>query len=783
MNDPIDAEIHPPTAPPSGLTLGDLYYVFFRHKWKILLVFLASVAAAVAIYQLQPALYVSEAKILIRYIVETKDPARSPDTAQVKSPDTQGNSIINSEIEILTSLDLATQVAEAVGPEKILARAGGGNDPAAAADFIQRHLRVEAPRNSTILRLSFRHPDPALARPVLDQIIQTYLKRHVEIHQGTGVLDSYLLNQADQLRLRLAKTDEDLKRLKSEINVISLEDDKRTYIERLAKIRTELMDSEAELAQRQAVVQTLRRALANPGAPAPAAVTTTNASTTATTPAPVIPPDQLQAWQRAQHLAQAHRQNLAELRTRYTDQHILVRTALQRLQQTEEEIKNLEQAHPALASLPSPSAVSASIPTGGSVPPAAAAAADPLAAQLAAETLRITELETRVNVLNQQLRRLGDEAARIVQLEPQIQELERLKRVDEENYRHAKSTLERAHLNESTGAGKITNINTIQKPSPPARELTNIKKPLLLLLVFGTFGGFAWGLLWERFLHRTIKRPVDVERTLDLPLFITVPDAGWPRGVRRLFWRQPRRKATAAARAATPATGTVTPPVEAAGRLDPQPWDPKHALRPYFEGLRDRLITYFEVRKMTHKPKLVAVTSCHRGAGVSTLAAGLAATLSETGDGNVLLVDMNLDRGAAQPYREGQPACGLADALELSSREPAQIQENLYVVSAHESNSAKLPSVLPKRFAHLIPKMKASDYDYIIFDMPPVSQTSVTARLAGFMDMMLMVIESEKSGQDIVQRAGRLLDESRANLAAVLNKHRPYVPQSLSQEL
>ena len=46
-----------------------------------------------------------------------------------------------------------------------------------------------------------------------------------------------------------------------------------------------------------------------------------------------------------------------------------------------------------------------------------------------------------------------------------------------------------------------------------------------------------------------------------------------------------------------------------------------------------------------------------------------------------------------------------------------------------------------------MPKLKASQYDYIIFDMPPVSQTSMTARLSGLMDMVLLVIESEKTSK------------------------------------
>src|SRR5207249_7960773 len=79
----------------------------------------------------------------------------------------------------------------------------------------------------------------------------------------------------------------------------------------------------------------------------------------------------------------------------------------------------------------------------------------------------------------------------------------------------------------------------------------------------------------------------------------------------------------------------------------PHPASHSSALRPFYETLRDRLISFFELKNLTHKPKLVAMTSCGEGAGVTTTAAGLAACLSETGDGNVLLVDMNLQQGAA----------------------------------------------------------------------------------------------------------------------------------------
>ena len=164
------------------------------------------------------------------------------------------------------------------------------------------------------------------------------------------------------------------------------------------------------------------------------------------------------------------------------------------------------------------------------------------------------------------------------------------------------------------------------------------------------------------------------------------------------------------------------------------------------------------------------------------MAAGLAASLSETGEGNVLLVEMNGRDSAAHYFYRGELSCGLDDALEAQKREDAMVQDNLYVVSETKVNE-NLPNVLPKRFKNLVPKLKASDYDYIIFDMPPVSQISITPRLAKFMDLVLMIVESEKVSAEAVKRASNLLTESKVHVGVVLNKSCEYVPRRLRQGL
>jgi Mrp family chromosome partitioning ATPase len=302
-------------------------------------------------------------------------------------------------------------------------------------------------------------------------------------------------------------------------------------------------------------------------------------------------------------------------------------------------------------------------------------------------------------------------------------------------------------------------------------------------MMAGICGGLGWAFLIELYLDRSVKRPKEVEAKLGMRLFLSVPEAKTLKNQKLANGKVPLLLKDKAAEANGADGGAGSAPTPD-GKMEVALWDHDHVLRPYFEALRDRLVGYFEVRNLTHKPKLVAVTSAGKGSGITTMAVGLAASLSETGDGNVLLVDMNLEHGAAHQFYKGKPHVGLDDALVSEKRENAMVQENLYVVSGsgQSPNGDKLPRILPKRFANLLPKLKASDYDYIIFDMPPISQTSVTPRLTGFMDMVLFVVESEKSNRDVVQRASALLVESKANVSVVLNKTHNYIPARLNHD-
>src|SRR5436190_19605752 len=153
--------------PNPAITLGDILYVVLRHKWKIALISVAGLIGALVLPLIMPPPYESEAKLFLKYVVDPKSPAQGgSNDSEVRSVDPRGENISNAEVEILTSLDVAQQVAAAIGPEKILGKAGETNAYIAALS-IRRNLVLEVPKKSSVIQVIFQNRDPSLVQPVL----------------------------------------------------------------------------------------------------------------------------------------------------------------------------------------------------------------------------------------------------------------------------------------------------------------------------------------------------------------------------------------------------------------------------------------------------------------------------------------------------------------------------------------------------------------------------------------------------------------------------------------
>jgi succinoglycan biosynthesis transport protein ExoP len=760
---PRTREARPEAHHPS-LNRNDILIALFKHKKKIAFAAGVGLLAAAAVYWFYPPVYESYAKLLVRYLVErsTVDAIDNPNAGGFMRTG-GGDNVLSAEVEILTSWDLAVQTADAVGAKRLLPHTKGVPTKEMAAGTIASGLTVIVYGKSSIIHVSYRNPDPELATLVLTELVNRYFNKHLEVHRSAGAFD-FVTQQTDQVRSRLNQTEDALKDLKDKAGIISLAESTAALSTEAARTEDQLHSAEADLAEQQARVRQMsgpsvetnsarkpKRALPvldQPVAGRDATVGDSNGqnSGAGASSEQEAPSEALQEYQVLVSRLPQLRQAKLDLLAKYTPQNQLVRANQAEIDEVENQRRDLERKYPDL-----PAKVG---PIGSKNQQL-----DP-----ASETAHLVGLQAKKDALSARLRDIQDRVKQLSQLGPQIADLEREKQLQETNYKYFAATLEKARVDEALDPSKIPNISVVQRPSPPNFSTTRRNKIAMGLAGGGLALGVAFALLKELLLNRTVRRSVELERFVGVSPLMSIPYNSKAGGVSA---SKPNGEANALVPKSAPATNLA-------------PWDTNHFIRPYCEAIRDRICLYFELHQLTHKPKLVGVAGFSPEAGTSTLAAGLAAALSETGDGKVLLVDVNLGPEDVHSFFRGRPAYPLKAALQ-PARAMDSAADNLYLATVGSPTAGPAQLGL-KKFFDLMPNLRASDFDYIIFDMPPLEQTSPTLGMAGFMDKLLLVVEAEQNNRDIIRRGYSALVAIRNNVSVVLNKARSYAPKWVELE-
>jgi uncharacterized protein involved in exopolysaccharide biosynthesis/Mrp family chromosome partitioning ATPase len=731
----------------SGLSRSDVLSALFKHKKKIALCAALGFLGSAAVYFFYPPVYESQAKLLVRYVLERSGVDPIDGTRGSVSFGQGSENVLGSEVEILTSWDLAVQAAEGIGVKRLVPNSSGTPSKDAAAYTITSGLEVTIHKGSNIIFVSYKNRDPQLATVVLNELVSRYFTKHLEVHRSIDAFD-FVTQQTDQVRARLTQTEDALKSLKAKVGIVSPLAESATALNtQAAKTEEQFHIAESELAEQQAKVLQLGGSVFEGASPSPGGSGSpgVKGKSDKAGSAPETPSEVVQHYQVLVSRLPQLRQAKLDLLAKYTPENQLVRANQAEIDDIIKQRRDLEKKFPDLPSKAGP-----------------VGSPNSEASDLATETARLAGVVAKKDTLAAGLRDVQDRIKSLSQLSPQILDLERQRDLEETNYKYFEATLEKARIDEALDPSKIPNISAVQKPSPPIKVTKDRDKLALGLAGGGLALGLALALLNELVLNRTVKRPTDLEKAVGFSPLLSIPyskNGRTPPG--------PPSK-----------DGNITAPVpKGAKRNHLAPWDAGHFIRSYCEAIRDRIGLYFELNQLTHKPKLVGVTGVSDAAGTSTLAAGLAAALSETGDGKVLLVDMNLGPEHVHPFFRGKPAYSLKTALQPAGA-LTSAAGNLYLATVAPPNAGPAQLGL-KKFFDLMPNLKASDFDYIIFDMPPLNETSPTIGMAPFMDKMLLVVEAEKNSREAVKRGYSALIAGRDNVSVVLNKSRSYVPKWL----
>ena len=195
--------------------------------------------------------------------------------------------------------------------------------------------------------------------------------------------------------------------------------------------------------------------------------------------------------------------------------------------------------------------------------------------------------------------------------------------------------------------------------------------------------------------------------------------------------------------------------------------DPRHALLESFRTLRSSII-FLPVEGV--RPKTILITSATPGEGKTTIAANLAITFAFSG-AKTLLVDADLRLGRIAKAFNITSEAGLSDVL----RQRTHWRE--VIVPTSTPNLSVLPrgKTLPHPAEHFLGKVTDqllqevyAEFDYIIFDTPPVMAADDVLSLAPKIDGTIFVIRFSTSSARRSRTAINLLVQRQANLLGVV---------------
>jgi polysaccharide biosynthesis transport protein len=212
--------------------LRDVAGALFRRKALVLIIFLTVIVGTAVVTLWLPNRYESRMKILVKN--QRVDVAITPEaTIGVNAP-TVANEVsenqINSEIELLTSKDLLTQVVMQTGLANNEKGLFGKSAPEAvrvetAVNRLTKDLSINAVRKANIITINYSSNSAELSAAVLKKLGDLYLEKHLQLNHPTGAT-TFFQDKTDEYEAQLKQSEQNLSNFQQRNNLVILSQQK-----------------------------------------------------------------------------------------------------------------------------------------------------------------------------------------------------------------------------------------------------------------------------------------------------------------------------------------------------------------------------------------------------------------------------------------------------------------------------------------------------------------------------------------------------------------------------
>jgi len=229
---------------PYELTSRELLSILFKEKLKLFLVFIVLCALVIGYsFSLTP-YYEATTRLLVKTGPEFQTRS-DPNQPIAGVPSTTKLEIVNSEIQILTSRDLAEGVVNKIGVQKLYP--GSANTDAAIRSF-QSDFKAAPVEQADVIDASYKNASREVAVAALNAVVELYQQKHAEMFADPRY--KFIENQTGQYQGQLdavVKKEADIRNQKSLFDVDSqrakLLDDRASTNSIIGQLKSQSIDA------------------------------------------------------------------------------------------------------------------------------------------------------------------------------------------------------------------------------------------------------------------------------------------------------------------------------------------------------------------------------------------------------------------------------------------------------------------------------------------------------------------------------------------------------------
>ncbi|MGF2037681.1 MAG: GumC family protein [Nostoc sp. CmiVER01] len=648
------------------------YWLIVKRRWLLIAIIIASVFGITGLVTFtQKPIYEAEGKLLFNKQSGISSLTGVSEQLGQLSGVTNLSNPLETEAEIIRSNPIAQKtIAELQLKDKL-------GEPLEIETFLGK-LKIKSVRGTDILQLSYRSNSPEEATTVINKLMNNYVQNNIRANRSEATAArEFLSKQLPLVEVKVTQAEVAQRRFKEKYEVISLEEEAIQGVKTQNDLSSQITQLRAQLVDARTRSGALQNQLA---------LNTRQAMALSTL-------SQSKAVQQVLSEYQKVQDDLAVERSRFTDDHPIITSLLNKEQALKEQLEGrVTQTLGSSQPIPEQDLQMGELK-------------QTLTASLVQVEVERLGLENQAGVL---MKAFGLYQARLKilpKLEQQQLQLQRRLQIARTTYEEMLKRLQEVQVLENQNVGNARIVSEALLPKKP------VSPRILLNLALGGFLGFFLAIGVALLLEagdKSVKTAEEAQQLLDYPLLGTIP----------LFDQK--------ARLARGESTTELPVLD----------NPYSSVNAAFEMLQINLGFTFSDKEL----KVIVVSSCVMNEGKSFVAANLAVATAQMGR-RVLLIDADMRRPHQHKMWKEPNLMGLSNVLvgQATLAEVAKevvINVELLTAGTMPPNSAAL---LDSQRMNELVKKAAQDYDCVIIDTPPLSVLADASIVGKMADGMLLV--------------------------------------------